>query len=104
MTSSHNKNLKTGRLTDRMAASVQIRRRKTAAAALSVLSNLLLVALKSIVGIAFGSVSVLSEAIHSATDLLAAGIAYLSVRASDTPPDADHPYGHGKIESISGLA
>jgi cation diffusion facilitator family transporter len=105
MTSLYDKqNLKTGRVTDRMAASAEGRRRKTAAAALSVISNTLLVALKSIVGIAFGSVGVLSEAIHSATDLLAAGIAYLSVRASDTPPDAAHPYGHGKIESISGLA
>jgi cation diffusion facilitator family transporter len=88
----------------RVATAAAGRRRKTAAAALSVVSNTLLVILKLIVGIGFGSVGVISEAIHSATDLLAAAIAYLSVRASDTPPDADHPYGHGKIESISGLA
>ena len=60
--------------------------------------------LKLAVGLATGSVGVLSEAMHSATDLLAASIAYLSVRASDTPPDEKHPYGHGKIESVSGLA
>ena len=79
-------------------------RRKTSAARLSVGCNALLVLLKLAVGIASGSVGVLSEALHSATDLLAASIAYLSVRASDTPPDEDHPYGHGKIESVSGLA
>lgn len=46
----------------------------------------------------------LSEALHSATDLMASGIAFFSVRVSDTPPDDDHPFGHGKIESLSGLA
>jgi cation diffusion facilitator family transporter len=97
-------NLKTGRITDRMAAAARKRRIKTAAAALSILSNTLLVVLKLSVGLWLGSVSMLSDAIHSSTDLMAAAIAYLSVRASDTPPDADHPYGHGKIESISGLA
>lgn len=77
--------------------------RKTRAAQLSVGSNALLVLLKLVVGLLTGSVGVLSEALHSATDLLAATIAYIAVRVSDTPPDADHPYGHGKIESISGL-
>lgn len=77
--------------------------RKAAAARLSVGANGLLVALKLLVGLLTGSVGVLSEALHSATDLLAASVAFLSVRASDTPPDEDHPYGHGKIESISGL-
>ena len=51
-----------------------------------------------------GSVSVLSEAIHSATDLVASLIAFFSVRASDTPPDAEHPYGHGRYETLAGLA
>lgn len=77
--------------------------RKAAAARLSVGANALLVALKLVVGLLTGSVGVLSEALHSATDLMAACVAFLSVRASDTPPDEDHPYGHGKIESISGL-
>lgn len=79
-------------------------RRKRKAALLSILSNSVLVAAKLIVGILNGSVSVLSEAIHSATDLIASLIAFFSVRASDSPPDAEHPYGHGKIEGISGLA
>lgn len=85
-------------------SATELRHRKSRAAALSILSNTLLVALKLVVGFWSGSVSVLSEAIHSATDLMASGIAFLSVRASDKAPDADHPYGHGKIESLSGLA
>lgn len=75
---------------------------KVAAARLSILSNVVLVALKLTVGFSIGSVAVLSEAVHSATDLLAALIAFLAVRASDVPPDEQHPYGHGKVESVSG--
>jgi len=48
-------------------------------------------------------VSILSEAIHSVTDLVAAFIAYFSVRISDQPPDKEHPYGHGKFENVSGV-
>jgi len=72
------------------------------AAWLSVLSNTLLVSGKLIVGIMIGSVSVISEAIHSANDLLASFIALFAVKTSSKPPDEDHPYGHGKIENISG--
>ena len=88
-----------------VSAGVATERRalKTSAARLSMTSSFALVLLKLVVGFWGGSVSVLSEAVHSATDLLASGIAFLSVRASDTPPDDEHPYGHGKIESISGL-
>jgi cation diffusion facilitator family transporter len=50
-----------------------------------------------------GSVSIISEAIHSSMDLMAAIIAYFSVRVSDNPPDSRHPYGHGKVENISGV-
>lgn len=75
---------------------------KTAAASLSVLSNAVLVAGKLAVGLAIGSVSVVSEAIHSAVDLLAAVIAWFAVRFSDQPADARHPYGHGKMENLSG--
>lgn len=50
-----------------------------------------------------GSVSIISEAIHSTMDLIAAVIAYFSVRISDNPPDDDHPYGHGKFENVSGV-
>ena len=77
---------------------------KTRAARLSVVSNTLITALKLAVGIWSGSVAILSEAVHSATDLLAALIAYFAVRVSDAPPDPQHPYGHGKLESVSGAA
>ncbi len=53
-------------------------------------------------GVLSGSVSIISEAIHSANDLLAALIAFMSVRVADKPPDDQHTYGHGKAESISG--
>lgn len=61
-----------------------------------------LVVLKIIVGIGIQSVSVISEAIHSAMDLLAALIALFAVRSSGKPADDEHPFGHGKIENISG--
>ena len=75
---------------------------KSNAARLSVASNSALVALKLGVGLWIGSVAVLAEAIHSGIDLLAALIAWYAVRVADAPPDADHPYGHGKVESVSG--
>ncbi len=81
-----------------------LRDQKTAAARLSIASNALLVLLKVGVGVWSGSVSILSEAVHSASDLLASSIAYFSVRVSDAPPDVEHPYGHGKIEGLSSFA
>lgn len=69
---------------------------------LSVLSNSTVVILKNIVGLFTGSVAILSEAIHSLLDLLASFIAFLSVRISSKPADKEHPYGHGKVENISG--
>lgn len=77
-------------------------RRKTAVALLSVVSNTALTVVKLVVGLFSGSVSILSEAIHSAMDLLAALIAFFSVRKSGLPADTKHPFGHGKIENISG--
>jgi cation diffusion facilitator family transporter len=76
---------------------------KVSIARLSILSNTVLIVLKLVVGIISGSVSIISEAIHSSMDLVAAIIAFLSVRVSDNPPDSRHPYGHGKIENISGV-
>jgi len=77
-------------------------RRKSNVALLSVISNTSLVVLKLAVGTAIGSVSVISEAIHSGVDLLAATIALLAVRKSGKPADEGHPFGHGKVENISG--
>lgn len=76
---------------------------KTSAASISIISNTSLVIIKFIAGFISGSVSVISEAIHSMMDLLAAVIAYFAVRISDTPADEDHPYGHGKFENVSGV-
>ncbi len=76
---------------------------KTQAAGLSVISNLALTLLKLVVGMISGSMAIIAEAAHSGADLLASLIAYFSVRVSDQPPDHDHPYGHSKIENISGV-
>ncbi len=76
---------------------------KVKTAMLSIASNTFLIILKLTVGLISGSVSIISEAIHSAMDLLAAMIAFFSVKVSDNPPDARHPYGHGKVENISGV-
>ena len=76
---------------------------KIKTARLSVISNVSLLLIKLIAGIISGSVSIISEAIHSSLDLVAALIAFFSVKISDNPPDSKHPYGHGKIENISGV-
>jgi cation diffusion facilitator family transporter len=76
---------------------------KEKTALLSVFSNTSLVILKLIVGFALGSVSMISEAIHSGMDLLASCIAYFSVRKSSEAPDEEHTFGHGKYESFSGM-
>jgi cation diffusion facilitator family transporter len=76
---------------------------KAKTARLSVISNTGLVLMKFVVGFTIGSVSIISEAIHSSMDLIAAVIAYFSVRKSAEPPDAQHEFGHGKFEDISGL-
>lgn len=77
-------------------------KRKTGVALLAVASNTSLVVLKLIVGLLTGSVSVISEAVHSGVDLIAAVIAWFAVRTSGQPADEEHPFGHGKFENISG--
>ena len=76
-------------------------REKKRAALLSVGSAAVLVSLKTFLVIRTGSLGVLSEALHSSLDLIAAIITFLSVRVSDQPADEKHPYGHGKFESFS---
>lgn len=78
--------------------------RKVKVAALSIASNTTLIILKIVAGLLSGSVSIISEAIHSGMDLIASIIAFFSVRISSKPADEEHPYGHGKFENISGLA
>lgn len=77
-------------------------REKVKAAGLSVFSNICLTVGKIAVGIASGSVSIISEGIHSGIDLVAAVIAFFAVRESGKPADERHAYGHGKIENVSG--
>jgi cation diffusion facilitator family transporter len=81
---------------------MDLKRYKTPVALLSVASNATLVVLKFVIGILIGSVSVISEAIHSAVDLVASFIALFSVKTSAKPADDEHPFGHGKVENISG--
>lgn len=76
-------------------------REKKRAAILSVGSAFLLVSLKAFLVVRTGSLGVLSEALHSGLDLVAAIITFLSVRVSDQPADERHPYGHGKFENFS---
>lgn len=76
---------------------------KVQVAKLSIISNTCLIIMKLFVGIITGSVSIISEAIHSTMDLLASLIAFISVKISDKPADLDHPYGHGKVENVSGV-
>lgn len=77
--------------------------RRVKVALLSIISNTMLIIFKIVAGILSGSVSIISEAIHSGMDLVASLIAFLSVRHSAKPADRKHPYGHGKIENISGI-
>jgi cation diffusion facilitator family transporter len=74
---------------------------RTRAAALSIASNSALIALKLAAGIITGSVAILTEAAHSAIDLLASLIAFFSVQKAAEPADASHPYGHAKLENLA---
>ena len=74
---------------------------KKSTAALSIATNSILVILKLTVGILSGAISIISEAAHSAVDLIASFIAYISIKKSSMPPDNTHAYGHGKIENIA---
>ena len=76
-------------------------RTKSAAAGLSIASNALLIVLKLVAAAITGSIAILTEAIHSAIDLLASGVAFFSVRAADEPADREHPYGHEKLENLA---
>ena len=76
-------------------------RTKSGAAGLSVASNSLLIALKLAAGAITGSIAILTEAIHSAIDLLASVVALVSVRRADEPADEEHPYGHEKLENLA---
>jgi len=78
-----------------------MRAEKRGVAGNSVLAAIAVTTLKIVVGVTTGSLGILSEAAHSGLDLIAAVITFFSVRVSDKPADADHQYGHGKVENFS---
>jgi len=78
-------------------------REKKFAAGLSIISNTIVILLKVFAGIVSGSISIISEAIHSMSDLLASFLAFFAVTRSAEPADKDHPYGHGKYEDMAGF-
>ncbi len=83
------------------AVTEAMRGEKRGVALNSVLAAVAITALKIVVGVTSGSLGILSEAAHSGLDLIAATITLFSVRVSDKPADADHQYGHGKVENFS---
>jgi cation diffusion facilitator family transporter len=86
-----------------MAAHVHDSGTKTSIAAISIFASGSMAVAKFVVGIAIGSLALISEALHSSVDLVATVITWAVVRVSDQPADAEHHYGHGKFESLSAL-
>src|ERR1700733_1160243 len=82
-------------------SSGSMRAEKRAVAGSSVLAAIAITTLKIVVGVTTGSLGILSEAAHSGLDLIAALVTFFSVQVSDKPADADHQYGHGKVENFS---
>src|ERR1700748_1110917 len=76
---------------------------KTRVAAISIFASAGMAATKFVVGVAIGSLALISEALHSSIDLVATVVTWLVVRFSDRPADEEHHYGHGKLESVSAL-
>ncbi len=82
---------------------MQIYQKKRLVAGLSITSNIILSVLKIITGFMSGSLSIISEAIHSLSDFFASVLTFFSVIKSSRPADNDHPYGHGKYEDMAGF-
>src|SRR5882724_11165723 len=76
---------------------------KSRVAAISILASATMAAAKFVVGVAIGSIALISEALHSSVDLIATVVTWLVVRVSGKPADEEHHYGHGKLESLSAL-
>src|ERR1700735_5332777 len=76
---------------------------KSRVAAISILASAAMATAKFVVGIAIGSLALISEALHSSVDLVATVVTWMVVRVSGKPADAQHHYGHGKLESLSAL-
>ena len=82
---------------------MQADQKKKFVAGLSITSNVILSVLKIFSGILSGSLSIISEAIHSLSDFIASVLTFFSVVKSSQPADSDHPYGHGKYEDMAGF-
>ena len=82
---------------------MSIESKKKTAASLSIISNGLIILFKLIAGIITGSMSIISEAIHSMSDFLASVLTFFAVMRSSKPADKDHPFGHGKYEDVAGF-
>ena len=76
---------------------------KERTAAISLAASLILAAAKLAVGVAIGSLALITDALHSCVDFLATGVTWMAVRVADRPADASHPYGHGKFENLAAL-
>jgi cation diffusion facilitator family transporter len=83
--------------------SAHVHKVKSSVAAISVFASAGMAVAKFVVGILIGSLALISEALHSSVDVVATVITWMVVRVSDTPPDEEHQYGHGKLESLSAL-
>jgi len=82
---------------------MQIETKKKLVAGLSITSNITLTVLKVVIGVLSGSLSILSEAIHSMSDFLASVLTFFSVVKSSQPADSEYPFGHGKYEEMAGF-
>lgn len=82
---------------------MEINTQKKLAAGLSITSNAIIILLKIVAGIVSGSISIISEAIHSFSDFLASILTFFAVSRSSEPADKEHPFGHGKYEDMSGF-
>src|SRR3989304_2185048 len=78
--------------------------KKEKVAIVSIFASGSLAAVKFVIGVAIGSLALISDALHSLIDLGATLVTWIAVRVGDRPPDAEHHYGHGKVESIAALA
>ena len=82
---------------------MKLETQKKFAAGLSITSNSVIIVTKIIAGMVSGSISIISEAIHSLSDFLASVLTFFAVTRSAEPADKDHPFGHGKYEDMSGF-
>lgn len=82
---------------------MSVENKKTLAASLSIISNGLIILFKLVAGVISGSISIISEAIHSMSDFLASVLTFFAVMRSSQPADKDHPFGHGKYEDVAGF-